>query len=61
MHAKPAPVSESNAKLALVCRVRLFGPLVIVAVGATVSIVQVDVSAGPVLPAGSVAVTEIVC
>ena len=61
LHWKVEPVFELvNEKLALVWLVGFAGAEVIVAVGAVVSIVQVEVAKAE-FPAGSVAVTLKVC
>jgi hypothetical protein len=56
-HWKVAPASEVKLKLAFALLLGFVGEELIVAVGACVSIVQVELAAVPVFPAASVALT----
>jgi hypothetical protein len=56
-HVKVAPASEVKLKLAVAELLGLVGDALIVAVGAVVSIVHVELAEAPVLPAASVAWT----
>ena len=60
-HWKVAPASLVKEKDGLESLLGLLGDAVMVALGAAVSIVQVKLTAGPVLPAVSVALTWSVC
>jgi 2C-methyl-D-erythritol 2,4-cyclodiphosphate synthase len=60
-HWKVAPASEVKLKLAFALLLGFVGEELIVAVGACVSIVQVELAAVPVFPAASVALTWKVC
>jgi hypothetical protein len=61
LHSTSALSSTENAKRAAVLLLSADGPLAIVVVGATVSIVQAKPAGAPRLPASSVARTEKSC
>jgi len=60
-HVKVAPASELKLKLGADELLGFVGDAVMLAAGATVSTVQVELAAAPVLPAASVAFTWNVC